>query len=33
VLDGFWLRLAWLFPAEGETRPNELEIARQQGLI
>lgn len=33
VLDGFWLRLHWLFPAEGDTRPSELEIARQQGLI
>ena len=33
VLDGFWLRLGWLFPAEGEARPSELEIARLQGLI
>jgi Uma2 family endonuclease len=33
VLDGFWLRLDWLFPAAGEARPSELEIARLQGLI
>ena len=33
VLDGFWLRLEWLFPPEGQDRPSELEIARQQGLI
>jgi Uma2 family endonuclease len=33
VLDGFWLRLEWLFPATGEARPSELEIARLQGLI
>jgi Uma2 family endonuclease len=33
VLDGFWLRLDWLFPPEGQERPSELEIARQQGLI
>lgn len=33
VLQGFWLRLEWLFPAEGQERPDELEIARQQGLI
>lgn len=33
VLAGFWLRLAWLFPAEGATQPSELEIARLQGLI
>jgi Uma2 family endonuclease len=32
VLD-FWLRVNWLFPIEGEARPSELEIARQQGLI
>ena len=33
VLDGFWLRLEWLFPPEGQERPSELAIARQQGLI
>ena len=33
VLNGFWLRLEWLFPPEEQDRPNELEIARQQGLI
>lgn len=33
VLDGFWLRLAWLFPSADDRRPSELEIARQQGLI
>lgn len=33
VLDGFWLRLDWLFPVEGQERPSELEVARQQGLI
>ena len=33
VLDGFWLRLDWLFPPAGQERPSELEIARQQGLI
>lgn len=33
VLDGFWLRLEWLFPAEGQEPPSELEVARRQGLI
>ncbi len=33
LLDGFWLRLEWLFPAADQSRPNELEIARLQGLI
>ena len=33
VLPGYWLRLNWVFPATGETRPGELEVARAQGLI
>ncbi len=33
LLDGYWLRLAWLFPPEGSERPSELEIAKEQGLI
>lgn len=33
VLDGFWLRVSWLFPEAGQTRPSELEIARLQGLV
>lgn len=33
VLEGFWLRLDWLFPSSEQMRPNRIEIARQQGLI
>jgi Uma2 family endonuclease len=33
LLDGFWLRIEWLFPAEHEQHPSPLEVARQQGLI
>jgi Uma2 family endonuclease len=33
VLPGFWLRLDWLFPPAGATRPSELDVARAQGLI
>jgi Uma2 family endonuclease len=33
VLDGFWLRIEWLFPAPGQLRPGRLEVARLQGLI
>ncbi|HQY92272.1 Uma2 family endonuclease [Caldilinea sp.] len=33
LLPGFWLRPEWVFPSEGQVRPGELEIARQQGLI
>ena len=33
VLDGFWLRLEWLFSAEGQERTSEHEVARLQGLI
>lgn len=33
VLNGFWLRLEWLFPPAGGARPNTYEVARRQGLI
>ena len=33
VLPGYWLRLEWIFPPAGSTRPGELEVARAQGLI
>jgi Uma2 family endonuclease len=33
LLAGFWLRLDWLFPPEGEDRPSLLDIAGQQGLL
>ena len=33
LLNGFWLRLEWLFPAKGQERPSEYEVARQQGLF
>ena len=33
LLDGYWLRPAWLFPGPGESRPTALEISRAQGLL
>lgn len=33
VLPGYWLRLDWIFPPTGITRPGELDVARAQGLI
>jgi Uma2 family endonuclease len=33
LLDGYWLKLEWLFPPEAVARPTALEIARLQGLI
>ena len=33
LLPGYWLRLEWVFPPAGSTRPGELEVARAQGLI
>ena len=33
VLDGFWLRLEWLFPPGSQKRPSGSEVARLQGLV
>ena len=33
VLDGYWLRLEWLFPTQGEKRITVLEIGRAQGIV
>lgn len=33
LLEGYWLRLAWLFPGPDASRPTTLEISRAQGLI
>ena len=33
VLDGFWLKTAWIFPAAGTDRPSVLEIAQAQGIV
>jgi Uma2 family endonuclease len=33
LLDGYWLRLEWLFPPEGVARPSVIEIAHLQGVV
>jgi Uma2 family endonuclease len=33
LLDGYWLRLEWLFPSRLDQRPGVLEVARLHGLL
>jgi Uma2 family endonuclease len=33
VLDGFWLKLDWIFPPDGANRPSVLTIAQAQGIL
>lgn len=33
LLDGYWLKVEWLFPPEGMERPSVLEVARLHNLI
>lgn len=33
VVEGYWLKIEWLFPPEGTTRPSVLEVARRHGLV
>ena len=33
VLDGFWLKMAWIFPPARSKRPSVLEIAQAQGIV